>query len=66
MFINLNIYVILNTEKMTLITSGETFVRLTGEDDYALIMIQMTGKVCDQRFFHFSLSYCFISTSFLI
>lgn len=37
----------LTNGKMTLITSGETFVRLTGEDDYALIMIQMTGKATD-------------------
>ena len=29
--------------KVTLITSGETFVRLTGETDYRLIMIQLTS-----------------------
>lgn len=29
--------------KLTLISSGETFVRLTGEEDYALVMVQTTG-----------------------
>ncbi len=34
--------------KVTLITSGETFTRLTGETDYSLIMIQTTAKVTDE------------------
>ena len=29
--------------ELTLISSGETFVRLTGEEDYALVMVQTTG-----------------------
>lgn len=33
--------------KLTLITSGETFVRLTGEKDYSLVMVQMTGNATD-------------------
>ena len=34
--------------KITLITSGETFTRLTGITDYSLIMIQTTSGVTDE------------------
>lgn len=34
--------------KLTLITSSETFVHLTGQDDYALVMIQLTGNATDE------------------
>lgn len=33
---------------ITLITSGETFIRLTGETDYSLIMIQTTNGASDE------------------
>ena len=33
--------------KLTLITSGETFIRLTGEADYALLMVQTTADATD-------------------
>lgn len=33
--------------KMTLITSGETFARLTGETDYSLLMVQMERDATD-------------------
>lgn len=33
--------------RVSIITSGETFVRLTGETDYSLVMIQTTGGVTD-------------------
>ncbi|WP_252244148.1 ABC transporter permease [Clostridium sp. ZBS14] len=35
--------------KITLITSGETFTRLTGITDYSLIMIQMTKNATDRN-----------------
>ncbi len=35
--------------KVTLITSGETFARLTGITDYSLIMIQTTSDVTDKE-----------------
>ena len=35
--------------KLTLITSGETFIRLTGNDDYSLVLIQTTGDVTDEN-----------------
>ncbi|NFG42481.1 FtsX-like permease family protein [Clostridium botulinum] len=35
--------------KITLITSGETFTRLTGITDYSLIMIQMTKDATDRN-----------------
>ncbi len=38
----------LTNGKITLITSGDTFARLTGEEDYALIMIQTTSDVTDE------------------
>ncbi len=34
--------------KVSLITSEETFVRLTGITDYALVMVQTTGDVTDE------------------
>lgn len=34
--------------KLTLIASGETFVRLTGEENYSLVMIQTAGDVTDE------------------
>ena len=34
--------------KITLITSGETFTRLTGITDYSLIMIQTTSGATDE------------------
>lgn len=33
--------------RITLITSGETFGRLTGETGYALVMVQTTGRATD-------------------
>lgn len=39
----------LTNGKITLITSGETFVRLTGEEDYSLVMIQTAGGVTDEN-----------------
>lgn len=38
----------LTNGKITLISSGDTFVRLTGEENYSLVMIQMTGKAGDE------------------
>lgn len=38
----------LTNGKITLITSGETFVRLTGEEDYSLVMVQTTGDATDE------------------
>lgn len=35
--------------KLTLITSGETFVRLTGDENYALVMIQTEENVTDEN-----------------
>lgn len=34
--------------KITLITSNETFVRLTGNEGYSLVMVQTTGDVTDE------------------
>ena len=34
--------------KITLITSGETFTRLTGITDYSLIMVQTTSNATDE------------------
>lgn len=34
--------------KITLITSGETFVRLTGQTDYSLVLIQTTREATDK------------------
>lgn len=39
----------LTNGKLTLITSGETFVRLTGEEDYSLVLIQTAGNVTDEN-----------------
>lgn len=39
----------LTGEKITLITSGETFTRLTGITDYSLIMIQTTSSATDEN-----------------
>lgn len=39
----------LTNGKLTLITSGETFVRLTGITDYSLVMIQVTGEATDEN-----------------
>ena len=38
----------LTNGKITLITSSETFVRLTGNEDYSLVMVQTTGDVTDE------------------
>ena len=38
----------LTNGKITLITSGDTFVRLTGEEDYALVMVQTASDVTDE------------------
>lgn len=38
----------LTNGKITLITSGETFARLTGIRDYSLIMVQMTSDATDE------------------
>ena len=35
--------------KLTLITSGETFIRLTGDEDYSLVLIQTAGNVTDEN-----------------
>ena len=35
--------------KMTLITSSETFVRLTGTTEYSLVMIQLTSDATDEN-----------------
>lgn len=34
--------------KLTLISSGDTFVRLTGEEDYALVMVQTASDITDE------------------
>lgn len=39
----------LTNGKMTLITSGDTFVRLTGEKNYALVMVQTTADATDEE-----------------
>lgn len=39
----------LTNGKLTLIISGETFVRLTGEEGYSLVLIQTTGDVRDEN-----------------
>ena len=39
----------LTNGKITLITSGETFIRLTGVEDYSLLMIQMKGDATDEN-----------------
>lgn len=39
----------LTNGKITLITSGETFVRLTGSTDYSLVMVQTTGEATDEN-----------------
>ena len=39
----------LTNGKLTLITSDETFVRLTGEEGYSLMLIQTTGDVTDEN-----------------
>lgn len=39
----------LTNGKITLITSGETFIRLTGVKDYSLLMIQMKGDATDKN-----------------
>lgn len=39
----------LTNGKITLITSGETFIRLTGGKDYSLLMIQMKGDATDEN-----------------
>ena len=36
-------------EDFELITSDETFVRLTGEEGYSLVLIQTTGDVTDEN-----------------
>lgn len=38
----------LTNGKMTLISSGDTFVRLTGEENYALVMVQTTSSATDE------------------
>ncbi len=38
----------LTNGKITLIASDETFVRLTGEEDYSLVMIQMAAGATDE------------------
>ncbi len=37
----------LTNGKITLITSGETFIRITGVTDYSLLMVQLTGHASD-------------------
>ena len=39
----------LTNGRLTLITSDETFVRLTGEEGYSLVLIQTTGDVTDEN-----------------
>ena len=39
----------LTNGKLTLITSGDTFVRLTGNEGYSLVLIQATGDVTDEN-----------------
>ena len=38
----------LTNGKITLITSGDTFIRLTGEENYSLVMVQTTGDATDE------------------
>lgn len=39
----------LTNGKLTLITSGETFIRLTGEEDYSLVLIQTAGNITEEN-----------------
>lgn len=39
----------LTNGKITLITSGETFVRLTGDEDYSLVLVQTTRDATDEN-----------------
>ena len=39
----------LTSGKLTLITSGETFIRLTGNEEYSLVLIQTAGNVTDEN-----------------
>ncbi len=39
----------LTNGNLTLITSSETFVRLTGDEDYSLVLIQTAGNVTDEN-----------------
>jgi len=39
----------LTNGKITLISSGDTFVRLTGEENYALVMVQTTSSATDEE-----------------
>lgn len=39
----------LTNGKLTLISSGDTFIRLTGEEDLSLVMIQTTSDVTDEE-----------------
>lgn len=39
----------LTNGKLTVITSGETFSRLTGDEGYSLVLIQTTGDVTDEN-----------------
>ena len=41
-------FLILTGGRITLIASGETFARLTGETDYSLIMVQINGNAGDE------------------
>ena len=38
----------LTNGKITLITSSETFIRLTGDEDYSLVMVQTVGDATDE------------------
>ena len=39
----------LTNGKISLITSGETFIRLTGDEDYSLVLIQTAGNATDEN-----------------
>lgn len=39
----------LTNGKITLITSSETFIRLTGDEDYSLVMVQTAGDATDEN-----------------
>ena len=39
----------LTNGKITLITSSETFIRLTGDEDYSLVMVQTVGDATDEN-----------------
>ena len=39
----------LTNGKITLIASGDTFIRLTGEENYSLVMVQTTGSATDEE-----------------